>query len=212
MLQSVCQQIWETQQWPQDWKRSILTPIPKKGGTKECSNHQTNALVSHASKVMFKILQAMLQHYMNRELPDVQAGFRKDRGDRDKIANIHWIIHKAREFQKNIYLCFIDYTKAFEYVDQNKPWKTLTEVEIPDHLTYLLRNLYVGQEITIRTLYETTDGLRIEKGVQQGYLLSPCLFNLYLEHIMRNARLDELQAGIKIGRRNINNPDMQIPL
>ena len=184
MLHSVCQQIWETQQWPQDWKRSILTPIPKKGGIKECSNHQTTALVSHASMVMFKILQAMLQHYVNRELPDVQAGFRKDRGDRDKIANIHWIIHKAGEFQKNIYLCFIDYTKAFDYVDQNKPWKTLKEVEIPDHLTYLLRNLYVGQEITIRTLYETTDGIRIEKGVQQGYLLSSCSFNLYEKHII----------------------------
>ena len=148
--------------------------------------------------VMFKILQAMLQHYVNRELPDVQAGFRKDRGDRDKIANIHWIIHKAREFQKNIYLCFIDYTKAFDYVDQNKPWKTLKEVEIPDHLTYLLRNLYVGQEITIRTLYETTDGIRIEKGVQQGYLLSSCSFNLYEKHSIWNARLDELQGGIKL--------------
>ena len=133
---------------------------------------------------MFKILQAMLQHYMNRELPDVQAAFRKGRGARDQIFNICWIIEKAREFQKNIYLCFIDYTKAFEYVDQNKPWKTLKEVEIPDHLTYLLRNLYVGQEITIRTLYETTDGIRIEKGVQQGYLLSSCLFNLYEKHII----------------------------
>ena len=154
---------------------------------------------------MLKILHARLQHYVNQELPDVQAGFRKGRGTRDQIANIHWIIEKAREFQKNIYLCFIDYGKAFHSVDHDKLWKALREMGIPDHLTCLLRNLYVGQEATVRTLYGTTDWFKIEKGVQQGCLLSPCLFNLYTEHIMRNARLDELQAGIKIGGRNINN-------
>ena len=114
VLHSLCQQIWKTQQWPQDWKMSILIPIPKKGSTKECANHWTVALISHASKVMLKILHARLQHYANQELPDVQAGFRKGRGTRDQIANIHWIIEKAREFQKNIYFCFIDYSKAFE--------------------------------------------------------------------------------------------------
>ena len=116
MLHSICQQIWKTQQWPQDWKRSVFIPIPKKGNAKECSNYHTIALISHASKVMLKILQARLQRYMNRELPDVQAGFRKGRGTRDQIANIHWIIKKAREFQKNIYFFFIDYAKTFDCV------------------------------------------------------------------------------------------------
>ena len=122
---SICQQIWKTQQWPQDWKRSVFIPIPKKGNAKEYSNHCTIALISHASKVMLKILQASLQQYMNHELPDVQAGFRKDRGTRDQIANINQIIGKAREFQRNI--CFIDYTKAFDCVDHNKLWKSLRQ-------------------------------------------------------------------------------------
>ena len=130
VLHSLCQQIWKTQQWPQDWKRSILIPIPKKGSTKECSNHQTVAFISHASKIMLKILHAGLQHYVNQELPDVQAGFRKGRGTRDQIANNCWITEKAREFQKNIYLCFINYTKAFDSVDHNKLWKALKEMGI----------------------------------------------------------------------------------
>ena len=120
VLHSICQQIWKTQRWPQDWKRSVFILVPKKGNVKECSNYHTIALISHASKVMLKILQARLQQYMNRELPDVQVGFRKGRGTRDQIANIRWIIEKAREFQKNIYFCFIDYTKAFDCVDYNK--------------------------------------------------------------------------------------------
>ena len=118
-LHSICQQIWKTQQWPQDWKRSVFIPIPKKGNAKECSNYHTIALISHASKVMFKILQARLQQYVNCELPDVQAGFRIGRGTRDQIANIHWIIEKAREFQKNIYFYFIDYVKAFVWITRN---------------------------------------------------------------------------------------------
>ena len=134
VLHSICQQIWKTQQWPQDWKRSVFIPIPKKGNAKECSNYRTIALISHASKVMLKILQARLQQYMKRELPDVQAGFRKGRGTRDQIANIPWIIEKAKEFQKNIYFCFIDYAKAFDYVDHNKLWKILKEMGILDHL------------------------------------------------------------------------------
>ena len=147
VLHSICQQIWKTRQWPQDWKRSIFISIPKKGSAKECSNYRTIALISHTSKVMLKILQARLQQYVNHELPDVQAGFRKGRGTRDQIANIHWIIKKAREFQKNIYFCFIDYAKSFDCVDHNKMWKILKEMGIPDHLTCLLRYLYVGQEI-----------------------------------------------------------------
>ena len=155
VLHSICQRIWKTQQWPQDWKRSVFIVIPKKGSAKECSNYCTIALISHASKVMFKILQARLQQYMNRELLDVQADFRKGRGTRDQIANISWIIEKAREFQKNIYFCFIDYGKAFDCVDHNKLWKILKEMEIPDHLTCLLRNLYVGQESTVGTGHGT---------------------------------------------------------
>ena len=151
VLQSIRQQIWKTQQWPQDWKKSVFIPIPKKGNPKECSNYCTIALLSHASKVMFIILQARLKLYVNCELPDVKAGFRKGRGTRYHTANIHWIIEKAREFQKNIYFCFIDYAKAFDCVDHNKLWKILKEMGIPDHLTCLLRNLYAGQEATVRT-------------------------------------------------------------
>ena len=136
----------KTQQWPQDWERSVFIPVPKKGNAKECSNYRTIALISHASKGMLKILQARLQQYVNRELPDVQAGFRKSRGTRDQIANIRWIMAKAREFQKNIYFCFIDYAKVFDCVHHNKLWKILKETGIPDHLTCLLRNLYTGQE------------------------------------------------------------------
>ena len=138
---------------------------------------------------MLKFLQARLQQYVNHELPGVQAGFRKGRGTRFQIANICWIIKKAREFQKNI--CFIDYAKAFDCVDHNKLWKILREMGIPDHLTCLLRNLYAGQEATVRTGHGTTDWLQMGKGVRQGCVLSPCLFNLYAEHIMKNAGLGE---------------------
>ena len=154
---------------------------------------------------MLKILQARIQQYVNHELPDVQAGFRKGRGTRDQIAKIPRIIEKAREFEKKIYFCFIDYTKAFEYVDHNKLWKILKEMAIPDHLTCLLRNLYAGQEAKVRTGHGTTDWFQIGKGVHQGSILSPCSFNLYAEYIIRNTGLEEAQAGIKIARRNSNN-------
>ena len=143
------------QQWPQDRKRSIFIPIPKKGNAKEYSNHCTIVLISHYSKVILKILQVRLQWYVNQELPDVQAGFRNGRRTRDQIANIRWIIEKAREFQKNIYFCFIDYTKAFDYMDHNKLWKILKEIGVPDHLSCLLRNLYVGQEATVKNGHGT---------------------------------------------------------
>ena len=141
----------------------------------------TIARISHASKVMLEILQARLQEYMNHELPDVQAGFRKGRGTRNQIANICWIIEKAREFQKSIYFCFNDYAKAFDCVDHNKLWKILKEVRISDHLTCLFRNLYAGQEATVRPGHGTTDSFQIGKGVRQGCILSPCLFNVYAE-------------------------------
>ena len=147
---------------------------------------------------------------MNRELPDVQAGFKKGRGTRDQIANVHWIIEKARELQKNIYFCFIDCAKAFDCVDHSKLCKILKEMGIPDHLTHLLRSLYAGQEATVRTGHGTTDCFQIGEGVRQGCILSPCLFNFCAEYIMRNAGLEEAQAGIKIAGRNINNLDMQM--
>ena len=151
---------------------------------------------------MLKILQARLQQYVNCEIPDVQAGFRKGRETRDQIANIYWIIKKAKEFQKNICFCFIDYAKAFDCVDRNKLWKIL---EGEYQTTCLLRNLYAGQEATVRTGHGTTDWFQIGKGVHQGCILSLCLFHFFVEYIMRNAGLQETQAGIKIARRNINN-------
>ena len=141
---------------------------------------------------MLKILQMKLQQYVNQEYPDVQAGFRKGRKNRDQIANVCWIIKKARELQKNIYFCFIDYAKAFDCVDHNKLWKILKEIGIPDHLTCLLRHVYAGQEATVRTGYGTTDWFQIGKGVRQGCILSPCLFNLYTEDIMHHVKC---QAG-----------------
>ena len=157
---------WKTQQWPQDWKKSVFIPIPKKGNAEECSNYRTIALISHTSKVMLKIPQARLQQYMNREFPDVQAGFRKVRGTRDQIADIYWIIERAREFQENIYFCFIDYAKAF--VCGSQQGGKFLETGVPDHLTCLLRNLYAGQEATVRTRYGTKDWFQIKKGVHQG--------------------------------------------
>ena len=153
---------------------------------------------------MLKILQARPKQYANRELPDVEAGFRKGRGIRYQIANLHWINKKATEFQKNIYFCFIDYAKAFDCVNHNKLWKILKKMRIPDHLIWLLRNLYAGQEATVRAGHGTTDWFWIGKRVRQGCILSPCLFNLYAEYIMPNAQLDKAQIGIKFARRNIN--------
>ena len=159
--------------------------ISKKGNAKECSNYCTIALISHISKVMLKTFQARLQQDMNNELPDIQAGFRKGKETRDQIATIRWIIKKAREFHKNIYFCFIDYAKAFDCVNHNKLWKILKEMGISDHLTCLLRNLYADQEATVRTGHGTTDCFQIGKGVCQGSILSPCLFNLCAEYIMK---------------------------
>jgi len=201
VLHSICQQIWKTQQRPQDWKRSVFTPIPKKGNAKECSNYRTIALISHVSKVTLKILQARLQQYMNYEFPDVEARFRKGRGIRDQIANIQCIIKKVRELQKNIYFCFIDYAQAFDCGSQQTVENSSRDgnTRPPD----LPPEKSAGQETTVRTGHRTTDWFQIRKGVCQSCILSACLFNLYAEYIMRNARLDEAQAGIKIARRNV---------
>ena len=161
---------------------------------------------------MLKILQASLQQYMNCEIPDIQAGFRKARVSRDQIANMCWVIEKAREFQKNIYFCFIDYAKAFDCVDHKKLWKILKEMEIPDHLTCLLRNLYAGQEATVRPGHGTIDWFQIRKGVCQGCILSPCLLNLYAEYLMRNSQLEEAQTGIKLPEETSITSDMQMTL
>ena len=204
VLHSICQQIWKTQQWPQNWKKSAIIPIPKKSNAKECSNYHTIVLISHTSKMMLKILQARLQQYMNRELPDVQAGFRKGRRTRDQIANIHWIIKKQESSRKSSTSALLIMSKSFVWI--TKSWKILKEMGIPDHLTCLLRNLYAGQEeAAVRTGHETTGWFQTRKGVRRGCVLLPFLFNLYAEYIMWNARLDEAQAGIKIARRNINN-------
>ena len=145
-----------------------------------------------------KILQGRLQQYVDRELPEVQAGFWRGRGTRDQIADMRWIIEKAREFQKNIYFCFIDYAKAFDSVDHNKLWQILKEIGVPDHLIYLWRNLYVGQEATVTSRYGTTDWFKIGKGVRQGCILSPCLFNLYAEYIMQKPGLDESKLELRL--------------
>ena len=159
---------------------------------------------------MLKILQARLQQYVNHELPDVQAGFRKGRRNRDQIANIHWIIEKEREFQKNIYFCLFDYAKTSDFVDHNKLKNSSSDGGIPEHLTCHLRNRYAGHEATVRIGHRTADWFQIGKGVHQGCILSTCLFNLYAEHIMRNAGLDEAQAGIQIAGRKSITSDMQI--
>ena len=165
VLHSVCQQIWKTQQWPQYRERSVFILISKKGSVKGCANFQTIELISHASKIMLKILQARLHLYLNWEIPDAQSGFWRSRGTRDQIANIHWVKEKAREFQKNIYFCLTDYAKIFDCVDHNKVWEILQEVGIPDHLTCLLRNLSAGQEATVGTRHGTRDWFKIRKGV-----------------------------------------------
>ena len=171
---------WENSAVATGQERSVFIPISKKGNGKEYSNYHTIALISHNSKVMVKILQARFQQYVNHELPDVQARFRKGKGTRDQITNIHWIIEEAREFQKNIYLCFIDYAKAFDCVNHSKLWKILKEVGTPGHLTFFQSNLYADQKATVRTCHQTTDWFQIRKGVQ-GCILSSCLFNLYEE-------------------------------
>ena len=168
------------------------------------SNYRTIAFISHASSVMLKILQTRVQQYMNHELPDVQAGFRKGRGTRDQIANTRWIIKKAREFQKTSISALLTMPKPLTvWITIN--WKILKEMGIPDHLTHLLRNLYAGREVTVQTGHGLTGWLQIGKGVRQGRILSPCLFNLCAEYIMRNTGLEEAQVGIKIAGRNINN-------
>ena len=211
VLHSICQQIWKTQQWPQDWKRLVFIPVLKKGYAKECSNYCTIALISHASKVMLKILQARLQQYMDCELPDVQAGFRKAEEPEIKpeIRTSAGSWKKQKSSRKTSISALLTTPKPLT-VDHNKLRKILKEMGIPDHLICLLRNLYAGQEATVGTGHGTTDWFQIGKGVRQGCILSPCLFNFYGEYIMRNSGLEKAQAGIKIAGKNIKSSDMQM--
>ena len=186
-------------------EKVIFCSNPKEGQCQRMLNYLPSCSFHITSNVMLKILQARLQQYVNWELPDAQAGFGKDRGTRDQIANIHWILKKARAFQKNIYFLFNDYAKAFHCVNCNKVWKILKEMGISDHLTCFLRNLYVSQEATVRTRHGTMGWFKIGKGVQQGCIVSLWLFNVYAEYIMQNTGLDESQAGIKTAGRNTNN-------
>ena len=204
VLHAICQQIWKTQRWPQDWKRSVFISIPKKGNPKECSNYRTIALISYTSKEMLKILQARLQQYVNHDFQMFKLILEKAEKPEIKLP-MSAGSSKKQEFQKNVHFCFIDYAKAFDCVDHNKQWKILKEMGIQDHLTCLLRNLYAGQEAIVRAGHGTTDWFQIGKGVHKGCILPPCLFNLYAESSMRNAGLDETQAGIRIAGRNINN-------
>ena len=191
-------------------KISVSISIPKKGSAKECSNCHTIVFITHASRVMLKILQARLQQYVNWELPDVQTGFKKGRRTTEQIARIYWIIAKATEFQKNIYFCFIEYSKAFKLVDHGKLWKILKEMGTPDHLTCLLRNLHAGQEPSVRTGHGTTDWFKIGKRVCQGCILSPPLFNIYAEYIMQNAGLGEYKLESRLLGEISTTSDMQI--
>ena len=214
VLHSISQQIRKTQQWPQDWKRSVFIPIPKKSNAKEWSDYCTIALISHASRVMIKILQARLQEYMNYTLKDVlsdvQARFRKGRGTRNQIANIRWIIEKAWELQKKYPLVPYWLHQSLWLWDHNKLRKILREMGISDHLTCLLRNLYAGQEATIRTGHGTTDWFQTGKGVRQGCILSPYLFNLYTEYIMRNSGLEQAQLESRLLGEISVTSDMQM--
>jgi len=201
----LCNKIWDTGQWPNEWKKSVFVPIPKKGDARECSNNRTIALISHASKIMLKVIQSRLESYALKELPDVQAGFRKGKGTRDQIANLRWIMEHQHEFGQDVFFCFIDYTKAFDCVDHAKLWKSLLEFGFPKHIVCVLQRLYDGQKATVRTEHGDTEEFTIGKGVRQGCILSPVLFNMYGERIMREAGLDISMEGIRIGGRCINN-------
>ena len=196
-MYSICQQIWKTQQRSQDWKRSVFILIPKKSNAKECPNCHTIALISQTSKVMCKILQARLQQYVKQEFPDVQTGCRKSRRTRDQITNICWIIEKQESSRKTSTAALLTMPKALT-VQITTNWKILQEVGIPDNLTYLLRNLCVGQEGTARTRHGTMNWFQIGKGVHQGCIFSPCLFNLYGEYIIQNVKLDKAQLESRL--------------
>ena len=196
--------MWKTTIWPSDWKKSIFIPLFKKGDRQDCANYRTIALISHTSKVLLKVIQNRLSDFLSRHIPREQAGFRQGRGTRDHIANIRWIIELARERRKSVYFAFIDYTKAFDSVDHELLWSTLNSMGAPRHTISLLKNLYANQEAQVRLELGETKWFRISKGARQGCILSPSLFNLYAEMIIRNA-LGDNETGVKIGGQTISN-------
>ena len=198
----LCNKVWKTGVWPLDWKRSVFVPIPKKGDARECSNNRTIALISHASKVLLKIIQRRMEPYVEQELSQTQAGFR-DGELVIRFQNIRWIMETAREYQKRLYMCFTDYSKAFDCVDHNKLWTILLRMGVPYHLVALMKNLYTNQEAAVRTDFGLTDWFSIGKGVRQGCILSPYLFNMYCEFIMRRANIND-RIGAHIGGHIIN--------
>ena len=204
VMTGLCNCIWKRKEWPKDWKKSVYVPIYKRGDNKECGNYRTIALISHASKVLLRVIQRRLEVFLIPELPIKQAGFRRGRGTRDHIANLMWVMEKAREHRRDLYMCFIDYQKVFDCVDHERLWVILRVMGVPVHLIVLLRRLYANQEATIRTEFGETENIDIGKGVQQGCILSPLLFNIYAENIMREA-LEEWDSGISIGGRMVTN-------
>ena len=182
VMTGLCNCIWKRKEWPKDWKKSVYVPIYKKGDKQECGNYRTIALISHASKVLLRVIQKRLEVFLIPELPIEQAGFRRGRGTRDHIANLRWMMEKAREHQRDLYMCFIDYKKAFDCVDHERLWVVLSDMGVPVHLIVLLRRLYTNQEATVRTEFGETDNIDIGKGVRQGCILSPLLFNIRRKH------------------------------
>ena len=196
ILIGLCRSIWETGIWPSGWKKPIYIPIPKKGDASVCENNRTIALISHTSKVMLKIIQGRLESLLDREMPDRQAGFRKERGTRDQIANVRWIMERARQFNENRYICFIDYSKPFDCVDHPVLWRTLHNMGFPNHLIMLIKSLYDGQVATVHTEYGETESFHIGKGMMQGCILSPALFNIYTKGVMRRAAAGEVDDDV----------------
>jgi hypothetical protein len=201
----LCNEVWEKVKLPREWKQAIFIPLPKKEDVRECSNNRTIALIPHSSRILLRIMQKRLEPYIEREMPVEQAGFRKGRGTRDEIANVRWILERTRERNKPVYLCFIDYAKAFDSVENSNLWNSMENMGIPEHLIGLIRDLYTGQETKVQVEQGATDCFPVQKGLRQGCILSPGLFNLYSEHIIRTAGLEDFEAGVKIAGRKINN-------
>lgn len=205
VMHRLLNEIWVSRVWPKQWQRSVYIPIYKKGDPSECSNYRTISLIPHASKIMLKIIQKRLEPIMESLIPPEQAGFRKNRGTRDHISNIRRLMEKAREHQKDLFMCFIDYSKAFDCVDHGSLWRVLLEMGVPLHLVLLMRQLYTEQEAAVRTEDGDSEWFKVKKGVRQGCILSPYLFNLFAEYIMRKANLEDCCKGVRIGGMSLTN-------
>ncbi len=204
VMHMLCNKIWQQKAWPKDWKRAIFLPLPKKGDTRECANNRTISLIPHASKILLHIIADRIRNHLENELPPEQAGFRKGRGTRNQIGNLRNLMEKSSEFQQPLYLCFIDYSKAFDCVQHKKLWKIMSEMGFPAHIIQLIQSLYEDQEATVRTENGDTEWFTIGQGVRQGCILSPYLFNIYAEYIMRKA-FDDFSGKVSVGGRAITN-------